>query len=418
MNTSSKSSCFIVRALIAVSLFGASASAFADVVLDWNVAMTSYSESLPPPGMPPFIESRVYAIAHIAMLSAITGNDAAAKPFSRVAAVAQAAHDVLVNQFPGGAASFDALLATELAAIPGGPAKDRGIYLGATAAARRLALRANDGSATAEGPYTPGNQPGDYQFTPPFDGPPFNGYAAVPKWGQVRPFALRSGSQFRAPPPYSVRDLEYTFDFNEVKALGSQNSAGRTTDQTNLALFWYENSSFGWNRIARLLVAQQNHTVLQHARLFAALNAALADAYIASLDSKYVYNFWRPITAIRLAGTDGNRLTVADPSWEPLLLTPPVPDYPSAHSTAGGAASAVLIWFFGGDNHSFTLASTFPVPPRTFARISDAAKENAISRMLVGIHFRLACTVGYEQGLEVGQWVVQRVTEGTLSWEK
>lgn len=380
--------------------------------------MTSYSESLPPPGMPPFVESRVYAIAHIAMLSAITGNDAAAKPFNRVAAVAQAAHDVLVNQFPGGAASFDALLATELAAIPDGPAKNRGIYLGATSAARRLAARANDGAATAEGPYTPGTQPGDYQFTPPFDGPPFNGYAAVPKWGQVKPFALRSGSQFRAPPPYSVRDLDYTFDFNEIKALGSQNSAGRTADQTNLALFWYENSSFGWNRIARLLVAQQNNNMLQHARLFAALNAALADAYIASVDSKYVYNFWRPITAIRQAGADGNRLTVADLSWEPLLLTPPVPDYPSAHSTAGGAASAVLIWFFGGDSHSFTLASTFPVPPRTFTRISDAAKENAVSRMLVGIHFRLACTVGYEQGLEVGQWVVQRVTEGTLQWEK
>jgi len=418
MNTSSKSFCLIVRPLIAAILLGASTSAFADAVLDWNIAMTSYSESLPPPGMPPFVESRVYAIAHIAMLSAITGNDAAAKPFNRVAAVAQAAHDVLVNQFPGGAASFDALLATELAAIPDGPAKNRGIYLGATSAARRLAARANDGAATAEGPYTPGTQPGDYQFTPPFDGPPFNGYAAVPKWGQVKPFALRSGSQFRAPPPYSVRDLDYTFDFNEIKALGSQNSAGRTADQTNLALFWYENSSFGWNRIARLLVAQQNNNMLQHARLFAALNAALADAYIASVDSKYVYNFWRPITAIRQAGADGNRLTVADLSWEPLLLTPPVPDYPSAHSTAGGAASAVLIWFFGGDSHSFTLASTFPVPPRTFTRISDAAKENAVSRMLVGIHFRLACTVGYEQGLEVGQWVVQRVTEGTLQWEK
>ena len=204
-----------------------------------------------------------------------------------------------------------------------------------------------------------------------------------------------------------VRDLEYTFDFNEIKAFGSLNSTARTADQTNLAIFWYESSPNGWSRIARLLVAQQSHSLAEHARLFATLEVALADAYIASFDSKYFYNFWRPFTAIRRAGTDGNDLTVPDLEWEPLLLTPPVPDYPSAHAAAGGAASAVLISFFGGDEHTFTLASTFPVPPRTFNRISDAAKENAISRMLVGIHFRLACTGGYEQGLAVGQWAVQ-----------
>ena len=269
-----------------------------------------------------------------------------------------------------------------------------------------------------KGPYTPGNEPGDYQFTPPFDGPPFNGYAAVPKYGQVTPFVLKTGHQFRAPAPYTVHDLEYTFDFNEIKALGSQNSVGRTPDQTDLALFWYENSSFGWNRIARLIVAQQPKSLLGNARLFATLNAAIADAYIASLDSKYVYNFWRPITAIQRAGTDGNDLTTPDLGWQPLLLTPPVPDYPSAHAAAGGAASTVLISFFGGDNYTFTFSSTIPVPPRTFTRISDAAKENAISRMLVGIHFRLACTVGYEQGVDVGEWAVKQVREGAVGWER
>jgi hypothetical protein len=355
--------------------------------------------------MPPFAESRVYAMTHIAMLDAVTGHG---PNYNQNAAAAQAAHDVLINQFPGGTANWDSLLATELAGIPNGNAKTRGIQLGAAAAADMLASRANDGAATAEGPYTPGNQPGDYQFTPPFDGPPFNGYAAVPRWGQVTPFALHHVENFRAPAPYTVQDLDYSFDFNEIKALGAMSSAGRTPDQTSLAIFWYENSSFGWNRVARLLVAQQTNTMIEHAHLFASLNAALADAYIASLDSKYFYNFWRPITAIRRAGTDGNDLTVADPGWEPLLLTPPVPDYPSAHAAAGGAASVVLIWFFGGDQHTFTLASTFPVPPRTFHKISDAAKENAISRMLVGIHFRLACNAGYEQGLNVGAAAVHR----------
>jgi PAP2 superfamily len=402
----------ILGLLSVASFLGFSAGAFADPVIDWNIAMTSYSESQPPPGIGPLFESRNYAIAHIAMLNAITGDDAAAQPFNKVAAVAQAAHDVLVNLFPGGADQFDALLASQLAAIPDGAAKTRGIYLGATAAARKLAVRANDGSATAQGPYTPGTQPGDYRFTPPFD------FALATKWGQVRPFVLKSGHQFRAPAPYTVRDLQYTFDFNEIKALGSKDSVARTPDQTNLAIFWYESAPNGWNRISRTLVAKQSNTLLEHARLFAALNASLADAYIASLDSKYTYNFWRPITAIQLAGHDGNRLTTPDLDWQPLLLTPPVPDYPSAHAAAGGAASSVLIWFFGGDKHTFTLASTFPVPPRTFYRISDAAKENSISRMFVGIHFRLACTVGYEQGLQVGDWAVQQVTQQLVGWEK
>src|SRR6266403_1814749 len=193
-------------------------------------------------------------------------SSAAVLLFPAIAAAAQAAHDVLINQFPGGAASFDTLLATQLAVIPNGVAKTRAVQLGAAAAANMLAARTNDGAATAEAPYTPGSQPGDYQFTPPFNGPPFNGYAAVPKWGQVTPFVIDQVEHFRAPAPYTVHDLEYTFDFNEIKALGSQNRAARTADQTD----------------------------------FATSNAALAYASIASLDSKYRYNFWRPRTAMIL----------------------------------------------------------------------------------------------------------------------
>lgn len=380
----------------------------ADVVIDWNVAMTHYSETLPPPGMPPFIEARVYAMAHIAELDAVTN----AKGHGNAsAAAAQAAHDVLVNQFPGGTSGFDALLTTQLAAIPAGTDKTKGIQLGAVAAAKILSARANDGAATAEGPYTPGTKPGDYQFTPPFDGPPFNGYAAVPNWGKVVPFAMKSGSQFRVPPPYKVTDLAYTFDLNEIKALGSLTSDDRTDDQTDLALFWYENSSFAWNRIARILAAQRSDSLLEHAQMFATLNAAMADATIAAIESKYTYNFWRPITAIRQAATDGNDLTTADPTWQPLNLTPPVPDYPSNHAAMGGAAAVVLAAFFGNDV-TFTVQSTMSLPfpqiqPRTFNHLSDAAKENAISRMLVGIHFRHACIVGLQQGREVGYWVIK-----------
>jgi len=303
------------------------------------------------------------------------------------------------------------LLAQELAAIPAGADKDNGIAIGAAAAAAMLASRANDGSATAEAAYTPGTKPGNYQFTPPFDAPPFNGYAAVPKWGKVTPFVMKTGSQFRCRPPYQLGDLAYTFDLTEIAALGSADSTSRTEDQKALALFWYENCGMGWNRIARELAGQQSNSLLDHARLFASLNAALADAYISAIEAKYTYNFWRPITAIRQAATDGNDLTHATADWEPLFLTPPVPDYPSAHACAGGAAATVLISFFG-DNRTFTIPSTMAVPfpivqPRSFHSLSDAAKENALSRMLVGIHFRNACITGLEQGREVGDWIVK-----------
>jgi hypothetical protein len=394
----------------AVALGFATCAAFANVVTDWNVAMTHYSEVQPPPGIAPFAEARAYAMAHIAMRDAISKNNAKNDSDAN-AAVAQAAHDVLVVVLPGGAPDFDALLAAQLSAIPTGTAKTKGIQIGAAEAAGILAARANDGSAAPYVPYVPGSNPGDYQPTPPFDGPPFNGFVDATSWSKVTPFALIKASQFRAPPPYQVTDLEYTFDLNEIKSLGSAGSVSRSSDQTDVALFWYESSPMGWNRIARILAGQHSLNLQEEARLFASLNSALADAYISAIESKFTYNFWRPITAIHQAAADGNPATAADPTWEPLLLTPPIPDYPSAHACAGGAASTVLISVFG-DEQTFTLPSTmsFPFPqvaPRTFHRISDAAKENAQSRMLVGIHFRLACEVGLAQGIDIGSWIVK-----------
>ncbi len=380
-----------------------------DVVTDWNSAMTHFNESQPAPGTPP-LELRAYAMAHIAMFNAI--NLAATAKVSAEAAAAQAAHDVLVATLPGGAADFDALLAKHLAAIPAGAAKTTGIQTGGKAGADMLAARANDGAANGEGPYKPGSRPGDYRFTSPFDEPPFNGYAHFPKLGRVTPFVLKSGDQFRAPPPYTVRDPGYVFDFNEVKLLGALDSPARTPDQTEMAQFWYETAAFSWNRMARVLAAKQQDDLLNHARLFAALNAAMADAVIAGFDTKYTYNFWRPITAIHEAATDDNNFTTADPAWKPLMLTPPMPDYVSTHSALGAAASVVLIWFFRGDEHTFTLTSTMAgsVPglhSRTFHRISDAAMDNALSRMYAGIHFRSSCLAGLAQGRDVGAWIVQ-----------
>ena len=379
----------------------------ADVVLEWNEAMLHHNEIQPPPGQPP-LELRAYAMAHIAMFRAIEhATNSQGEP---AAAGARAAHDVLVRLQPGGAESFHALLARQLAAIPDGPDKTLGLSIGAESATRLLAERADDGAANAEGPYQPGRKPGSYQFTPPFNAPPFNGYATYPKLGQVRPFALRSADQFRAPPPYTVLDPEYAFEYNEVRVMGAEHSSVRTADQTDAARFWYEMSAFGWNRLARLLSARRNDSLLERARLFAVLDAAMIDAFIASFESKYAYNFWRPLTAIQQAGTDCNPFTTPEPGWHPLMHTPPMPDYISTHAAQGGAAATVLIRFFG-DEQVFTLPTTmtaqYPdLQPRTFQRISDAAVENALSRLYAGIHFRFACLTGLKQGREVGAWVV------------
>jgi hypothetical protein len=365
------------------------------------------------PGSPP-LEIRAYAMAHIALYNAVVS--AGERGTSPEAAAARAAHDVLVKVLPAGSATFDALLARQLAGLPASSGRYRGEQLGAEAAASELAARAADGAANGEGPYRPGSKPGNYQFTPPFDtiAPPGGTppYAHFPKLGSVTPFVLKSGDQFRAPPPYSVADPEYAFEFNEVKAFGRRDSAVRTPDQTEMAQFWYEMAYFTWNRIARILAAQRPATLLDHARLFAALNAAMADALIAGFDSKYAHNFWRPVTAIHEAGHDDNNLTVPDEAWEPLMLTPPMPDYLSTHAAMAAAGSVVLIWFFHGDEQHFVLTSTMAgaVPglhPRTFARISDAAVECAMSRLYAGIHFRLACLTGLGQGRQVGGWVVQ-----------
>jgi PAP2 superfamily len=394
-------------------LIGSACAASADVVIEWNATMNHYNESQPPPGAPP-LEIRAYAMAHIAMFNAAA--EAARAHANQEAAAAVAAHDVLAKTLPNGASIFDGLLAKQLGQMPDGSEKVIGLQIGAKAGGEMLAERSNDGAAQGEGPYTPGTKPGNYQFTKPFDviAPPGGAppYAHFPNLGRVTPFVLKSADQFRAPPPYSVRDPEYVFDFNEVKALGAKNSAARSADQTEIAQFWYEMAYFSWNRIARSLAAQQSDSLLDHARLFAALNAAMADGIIAGFESKYTFAFWRPLTAIHEAAGDDNNLTAADPAWEPLMLTPPMPEYVATHATMSAAASVVLIWFFHGDEHTFTITSTMvsAVPglhERTYHRISDAAVECALSRVFAGVHFRSACLQGLAQGREVGAWVVQ-----------
>ena len=412
MNTTRRksrcTSAAIVMALSCCVLFTPVCARASDSVERWNIAMTDYAAGQPPPGLPPFVEARAFAMAHIAMLDALRVAKANTAPANANAAIAAAAHDVLISAFaPFGPNSFASVYQSELAAIPNGPAETRGVSIGQQAAAAMLATRADeDIFAAINAPYTPGTKPGDYQATPPV------GMVVGAGWSGLRTFAVQSSQQFRAPRPYaSLRSLDYAMDVNEIELLGKAIGSGRTTDQTAIAFYWYENSSFAWNRIARKVAG--GLSLLGHARLYAALNAAISDAYMTSLESKFHYNFWRPITAIHAANTDGNPLTIADDTWEPAFATPPVPDYPSGHSAAGGAAAEVIDAFVGPNRQFTHVSTTGPISgvpgaeTRSFRSVQIAAIENAYSRMLVGIHFRRACTAGLEQGRDVGQYVAK-----------
>ena len=201
-----------------------------------------------------------------------------------------------------------------------------------------------------------------------------------------------------------------------MKSLGGDDvttPSARTADQTEIALYWWESSPLKWNRIARTVSADQGLTLWENARLFGLLNMALADGYIAMVDSKNHYNYWRPVTAIRTADTDDNPDTTGDPTWTPLRPTPPNQDYASGHSIEGGAGAEVLKEFFGTDEITFqdcsetlaagnTCSGATPVF-RSYTSFSQAAAENAYSRILIGFHFRKSIEEGTEYGRKIGQ---------------
>jgi PAP2 superfamily len=396
----------------------------ADAVLDWNetAASAAFAAGLDNSDgcVDPLHESRIFAMMHAAIHDALNAIERRSQPYaldaqapagsSPEAAVAAAAHDVLVAVFPQlpsnlgltPAAATDLVetaYITALAAIPDTPAKAQGILIGQAAAAAILVLREADGSDALflDFAYVPGPNPGDFQLIPGFP------FAAAPAWGDVTPFVLTSSSQHRPKDPYELSSKKYAVDFNEVKSLGAVNSSTRSAEQTEIALFWIEGAPQGWNRIARSVSVQNGLDLWQNARLFGLLNFASADGYIADFENKYFFKFWRPITAIRAADTDGNPDTVADPTWDSLRGTPPAPDYTSGHSVEGGAMSEVLTRFFGPDVSFTTSSTTQPGVTRSFTSFSQAAEENGNSRIYVGFHFRHAVTEGIKLGNKVGE---------------
>jgi hypothetical protein len=327
-----------------------------------------------------------------------------------------------INEIPfppeclqAGVASVEADYTAALGTIPDSVSKAQGIQIGQASAAAIRALRTGDGSDTPlqDSTYTEGTDPGEYRFTPGYN------FVFAPGWARVTPFVLNHASQFRPNRPYKVNSNKYTADFNELKGIGGDNittPSPRTPEQTEIALFWLESSPLAWNRIARAVSASRALDLWENARLFGLLNLALADGYIGSWEAKFHYNYWRPVTAIHTADTDGNPDTVADPTWTPLQLTYPIPDYDSGHSVEGGAGASALKEFFGTDNVSFVACSyTLPAGSRctdaspvyrSYASFSQAAEENGLSRILVGIHFRNAVEEGIQHGQKIGKRTV------------
>jgi hypothetical protein len=409
-----------------------------NAVQRWNaVAARAALAACLSPGNDPLHESRMYALASLAAHDALNAvdrryasyashpsggsgadTDAAVAAASRTALVAALAD--LPPEFAECRAASLALVedayTAELTGVGDGPAKDLGVAVGTAAAAAVLATRVDDGSDTpiivdASG-YQQGTEPGEWRFTP--DRP----FAFAPGWGEVRPFALRGGQARHVDQPYPLRSRAYARDLETVKRLGGDGittPSARTPDQTQAARFWIESSPLQWNRIARSVAVDRRLDSWESARLFSLLDMALADGYVASFGVKYANPFWRPVTAIREAATDGNRRTTADPTWTPLDTTPPIPDHDSAHAVQGGAAAAVLARTLGTDDLSFrTCSLTLPEGQRcddgspvlrSYASFSQAAQENADSRVWVGYHFPHASRTGLAHGYQIGRIV-------------
>jgi hypothetical protein len=427
----------LALALALLSVLTLPGKVAADVVLDWNAV----AEAVAPRFGGPQQQSRVQAMVQIAIHDSLnviepryaryTGlgpADPGASPDAAVAAAGRETLLALLAPLPDSLPKQQAIATIENAFVatigpePYDAETQAGIDAGAAAAAQILALRAGDGSDTPHLPYTLPPGPGVYQPTP---NPEFPAVItpSFAGWAHVTPFTLRHGTQFAVEPGalFDLASETYARQYNEVKQIGDARVRGAAPDseESDVARFWPGGGS-NWNLTTRLIVAGRHLDRWQHARLFALLNIAQADALIANQNWKYTYNFWRPVTAIRWAD-DGNPDTASDPVWRPFLVTPPYPDYPCALPTATGASAEVLREFFGTDRIAFTRsfnAGPVPLPSpmsplpakvieRHFTSLSEAVREARAARVFAGIHFREGCRAGAHQGAQVARFVVQ-----------
>lgn len=403
----------LTLALAAALTCGLATGAAADTVTDWNAAILDAirADRTNPPRA-----TRYMALMNVSIFDAVNGiapaythyhvAPAAPAGASPEAAAAAAAHRVLSTVYPDQQASFDALLADSLAAVPDGPAEDDGVAWGEQVADAILALREDDGNDTVV-PYVVPTGANWWLQTPPAFAP-----ALLPNWATVTPWCLDSTSELRQPAPPPLSSTEYAAAYNEVRRLGDADSTFRTPDQTEIAQFWDDgvgtNTPPGhWNEIAQILSAQLGSlTLLDNARMFALQGLTVADAAVVAWENKYHWNHWRPYTGILHYDTDGNDQTGPDPGWQSFITNPPFPAYTSGHSSFSGGSSRVLALFFGTDDLAFTAPSDgLPGVTRDFASLSEAAEEAGQSRIYGGIHWQYDNQGGLASGRALAEHV-------------
>jgi hypothetical protein len=383
----------------------------ADAVSDWNAISIQAAATA---GRTPPVVLLDLAMVHTAIHDAVQAYEGRFEHYctdipsangSPVAATAKAAHDVLVSRFPSQESALDTTYSTYLAAN-GLLENDLGVEVGQLAAACIITLRANDGSFPPnQDPFLGGTDPGVWRPTPPAFEP-----GHFPWLGAVTPFALESTDFCHPGPPPALSSGRYSQEYNEVKALGSKTSTERTDEQTDMANFWSDNASQIWGRLLRGLAEANLDNLGDSARMFALTYLSNADAAICAWDSKYYYVFWRPVTAIQEGDNDGNPNTIGDPTWLPLLKTPPYPDYTSGANNLSGSTTRTLHRFFHTNHMEFKLTSNFAPTidkERDYSKFSDAADEVVEVRILQGIHFRSADKVARKQGKKVADYVFE-----------
>ena len=396
------------RRFSAVSMFLLScisaATLRADVVSQWNQqVITSGGPQI----------QRTLAMVHIAMFDAANAIERGYSPYlaslpeppvgaSSEAAAASAAHGILVRLFPSQASTLAATLSLSLDSVQNGQGETDGVQYGDRVAQALYDARLGD-NILATGPaYVSTGEPGDYQLTTP--GPPQPVNTNAPNW---IPFALQSVSQFRPNGPDRLSSSQYARDLAETQRLGGSVSADRTLDQEQIARWHTEQAQFQFNRIARAETTGDGRGLLEHARFFALLNIALADATASAFDAKYTYRFWRPSTAIRNADRDGNDDTALDLTWSPFLTTPPHPEYPAAHGVVQAAAARVMTSYFGNHYEFSTTAPAVPGAVRSYECFDAYVEEGSFARILGGMHLRGSLDEGRKQGKKVGSWILE-----------
>jgi membrane-associated phospholipid phosphatase len=396
-----------------------------DLVERWNNALL---DSIRTEDTSPCLAARNLAIFHGALYDASVASQANGRPFfynhhvekelPLLPALNSAARYIAGQLHPSRVGKFDEVYSQIRKGIPEADDNSAAERLGAEIGKAWIDWRSDDGHSTTV-PYIPKTEPGAWRRTMPFFRPP-----DLPAWCFVTPFSMVSGAQFRPPGPPRLDSPKFAEDYNELVKWGGINSTSRTPEQTESAKFWSDFSYTvtppgHWNQVAQEVSTTAKLSIPEKVRLFAILNIAMADSAIACWEAKYYYNFWRPVTAIRMGDTDNNPNTIPDKNWRPLLNTPAFPEYVSGHSAFSAAAATVLGGFLKSDHYHFTVPSdSLPGQKKSYDSFMACATEISLSRMYGGIHFPSALTDGMEMGRKIGNHVLSNFFTDDVSHQQ